>query len=185
MKNNLNNKIIYIIIILLFIIILYFHRLELASFVYILINMTINNLELLSNNLKDYLEINNTSITNLQDDLTKDDLINETKTIPDNQILDTNSNNSIPSEEFTPFYKSKSFWISTGMYLIMATIYFYKMSSGDVTNNIEINNINNLTIQDLVYLNLQDLYELEEFAMTNSALVDSIIDDIKTIHNFK
>jgi hypothetical protein len=59
------------------------------------------------------------------------------------------------------------------------------MSSGDVTNNIEINNINNLTIQDLVYLNLQDLYELEEFAMTNSALVDSIIDDIKTIHNFK
>jgi uncharacterized membrane protein len=71
--------------------------------------MTINNLELLSNNLKDYLEINNTSITNLQDDLTKDDLINETKTIPDNQILDTNSNNSIPSEEFTPFYKSKSF----------------------------------------------------------------------------
>jgi uncharacterized membrane protein len=139
--------------------------------------MTINNLELLSNNLKDYLEINNTSITNLQDDLTKDDLINETKTIPDNQILDTNSNNSIPSEEFTPFYKSKSFWISTGMYLIMATIYFYKMSSGDVTSD--------LTIQDLLFINLQDLYELEDAAMTNDKLVDSIIDDIKTIHNLK
>lgn len=54
MKINLNNKIIYIIIILL-IIILYFHRLELASFVYILLNMTINNLESLNNYLKDYL----------------------------------------------------------------------------------------------------------------------------------
>jgi uncharacterized membrane protein len=139
--------------------------------------MTINNLELLSNNLKDYLESNNISITNLQDDLTKDDLINETKTNIDNQILDTNSNNSITSEEFTPFYKSKSFWISTGMYLIMATIYFYKMSSGDVTSD--------LTIQDLLFINLQDLYELEDAAITNDKLVDSIIDDIKTIHNLK
>jgi hypothetical protein len=167
------------------ILILYILWLDVVTLAFSVINILINNLEHLSNNLKDYLESNNISVTNLKDISIQDDLSNETKTNIDSQTLDTNPNNLTPSEEVKPFYKTKSFWISASMYLIMATICFYKMSSGDVTNNIEINNINNLTIQDLVYLNLQDLNELEEFAMTNSALVDSIIDDIKTIHNFK
>lgn len=37
------------------------------------------------------------------------------------------------------------------MYLIMAAIYFYKMSSGDtsIQNNVDINNISDLPIQEI------------------------------------
>jgi hypothetical protein len=120
MKNNLNNKIIYIIIILLFIIILYFHRLELASFVYILLNMIINNLESLNNYLKDYL-FTDISI----EDNSPIEISDSNKLIDNTDVVNTKT-----PTEYTPLYKSKTFWLISGVFLIVLAAHIYKTSLG-------------------------------------------------------
>ena len=171
MKNNLNNKIIYIIIIIIFlIIIIYLYWLDIVTLVFSVTNILINNLEYLSNDLKDYLESNNISVTNVNDNL-----INETKTTIDNQTLETNSNNFTPSEETTSFYKSKPFWIITGMILVIGVIYIYKISSGDtvnIENNIQIqNNINNINNNNILN-NLRDWIDFREIVDRGGELLE-------------
>jgi hypothetical protein len=103
------------------IIIIYLYWLDFANIAYFSINTFFNHLENLSNYLKDYLNSNNISVTNTEDGL----IISVSA---DNKLLDTNFNNSYntnitTSDESKPFYKSKSFWIVTRMYLVMAAIY--------------------------------------------------------------
>lgn len=119
MKNKLNNKITYIIIILL-IIILYFHRLELASFVYISLNMIINNLESLNNYLKDYL-FSEISI----EDNSPIEISDSNKLIDNTDVVNTKT----PTES-TPLYKSKTFWLISGIFLIVLSAHIYKTSLG-------------------------------------------------------
>jgi hypothetical protein len=84
MKNNFNLTPFpyFKIITILLIIMVYCYQLELATFLYILINILINNLESISNYLKDYLEIDNILTT-------ENDSIKEVTV--DSKILDNNS----------------------------------------------------------------------------------------------
>jgi len=139
MKNN-KFKILHLTIVFIVIVALFYYWFEFITNLYYFINI-------LSNYLKDYLESNellvNDNLIN-NDSLINDNLINNSL---NNQIIENmNNSNNITSDNITPFYKTKSFIIISGVVLIIGLICIYtiKFSSGDVINNIEINNIQNI-----------------------------------------
>jgi hypothetical protein len=157
MRNKLNlTPLIFILII-----IIYYYQLELASLLYLGINVLINNLESISNYLKDYLEIDN-PIKEISED---------------NKLIDNNLNKSSitidETKESIPFYKSKSF-IICGIVIISSTLlYLYFNNSYNNDNKV----VNKLL--DIIYQKDIDFYE------NNNKLVDIIEEKDKLLEQLR
>jgi predicted transcriptional regulator YheO len=177
----MKNKIILIWIIILIIIAAYYYQLELASIAYLCINMLINNLEHLSNYLKDYLEI--------------DSPIKEVSA--DNKLIDNNLNKSSitininhPSpEESIPFYKSKPF-IICGIIIITSTLVYLYFNSptsifGDSDDSKLVNKLLDIIKQKDEKL-LDVIYDKDlKFYRNNNKLINIIYQKVNTINQLR
>jgi hypothetical protein len=171
-KNNLNLTPIIFVMFLL-IITIYYYRLELASLLYLGISILINNLESINSYLKDYLEIDN-PIKEISED---------NKLLPNTNLNNIESNNIIkPDGE--PFYKTKTFWIISGIALIVVVAHIYTLSSGGIiiNNNIELNTQNQL-LNNIKNTNLNDLLELKYYLAELSSRNDYLSESIEEIND--
>jgi hypothetical protein len=184
----MKNKIILIIIIILTVIAAYYYQLELATIAYLGLNILINNLESISNYLKDFLGNDVTSVPNIEDN----SIIEVSE---NNKPLDTNLDKStilpytITTEEITPFYKSKPFIICGIIIITSSLIYLYFNSPTNIFGGsyesklvdklLDIIKQKDEKLLDVIYDKESQFYE------NNNKLLDIIYQKEKIIHQLE
>jgi hypothetical protein len=181
MKKNLNLTLLIFSIFLL-IIIIYYYQLELASLLYLGINVLINNLESINSYLKDYLEIDNP--------VTEDNSIKEISEDLDNNLNKSSITININHiDESIPFYKSKTFIICGIIIISSGLLYFYYYNSilslkeieeSKLVNRLlDIINQKDSKLLDIIYQKDMKFYE------NNNKLVDIIEQKDKLIDKLR
>jgi hypothetical protein len=145
--------------------------------------MTINNLESLNNYLKDYLF----SDMSIEDRST-------IETSDSNKLIDNVDavNTKTPTESI-PLYKSKTFWLISGIFLIVLSAHIYKTSLGypflpfetdfhpDVDRIIASHKAELKILEDVILSNLHTHTILIEKMIDNDFLTEGVLNKLKRL----